>query len=550
VAGTAKFADTIAGMGIFSMEEGLHYTTVLTRFFGNDLLGAANSYNGWRNYLEAPLFYCGLLTLMLIPQAFTHFSRRQKMVYGTLLGFWLLLLVFPYFRYGFYLFMGNYYKGSLSLFVPVTCLFVGLHALHFIYQKKEVNLVVLGATLLILLVLLFYPYNSVRGILDGGFRNMTAVFLVVYSALLYALTFKKNEAIIWSILLMVCLAEVGFVAHTSIDNRATVSSADFYKKAGYNDATNDAVAYLKKTDKDFYRVDKDYSSTPANHASINDAQVQGYYGTSCYSSFNQKYYIDFLQAHEIIGKEIERETRWAPNLVSNPFLQTIVGVKYNLTKADDPFYTAYGYADEIKTFGDIKLLKNKYVMPLGTTYQQYILRSDFDKLPKMSKGIAMLDAFVVENDNKALANGFATFATDSIPENYEHKHYTASVNDSTRQHLNITQHNNNTIKGTIDLSATEQAKTMLYFSIPYDMGWQATVNGQSQPLHLINVGMMGLLLDKGKHEIELSFVPPYSGIGFMVALGALGIYLALIGWYFKNKGTKTHNITAQKYQKE
>ena len=157
VSGTVSLAPKLSEMPMFGLEEPLHYLTLLTRFFGNDLLGNGNSYFGWRNYLEAPLFYCGLITLLLLPQIFVQLKGKKRLLYIAFLSFWLALLIFPYFRYAFYLFMGNYYKGSLSLFIPISCLFFAMQALNTIQKTKNINVIALISSLFVLLAILFFP---------------------------------------------------------------------------------------------------------------------------------------------------------------------------------------------------------------------------------------------------------------------------------------------------------------------------------------------------------------------------------------------------------
>ena len=156
MSGTVSLAPKLSEMPMFGLEEPLHYLTLITRFLGNDLLGNGNEYVGWRNYLEAPLFYCGLLTLLLLPQVFVQLKGKKRLLYIAFSSFWLVLLIFPYFRYAFYLFMGNYYKGSLSLFIPISCLFFAMQALNTIQKTKNINVIALISSLFVLLAILFF----------------------------------------------------------------------------------------------------------------------------------------------------------------------------------------------------------------------------------------------------------------------------------------------------------------------------------------------------------------------------------------------------------
>ncbi|OGH56103.1 MAG: hypothetical protein A3I06_15200 [Candidatus Lindowbacteria bacterium RIFCSPLOWO2_02_FULL_62_12] len=78
----------------------------------------------------------------------------------------------------------------------------------------------------------------------------------------------------------------------------------------------------------------------------------------------------------------------------------------------------------------------------------------------------------------------------------------------------------NHIRGTITIGR----KKILFLSIPYDEGWAATVDGQPRKLQKINVGFMGLALDAGDHEIDLTFEPPLARVGAGVTFVGLLVY--------------------------
>ena len=61
---------------------------------------------------------------------------------------------------------------------------------------------------------------------------------------------------------------------------------------------------------------------------------------------------------------------------------------------------------------------------------------------------------------------------------------------------------------------------MVFFSIPYDFGWKATVNGVSKPVERVNYGFAGILLEPGSHKIELKYEPPLSKWGWLGVLAA------------------------------
>ena len=71
--------------------------------------------------------------------------------------------------------------------------------------------------------------------------------------------------------------------------------------------------------------------------------------------------------------------------------------------------------------------------------------------------------------------------------------------------LDLTYFSDNLIKG--NLSGNEGK--MLCFTIPYDKGWTAMIDGSPARVQKVNVGFIGIEIPSGAKEIQLQFVPQY-----------------------------------------
>src|SRR5206468_6012931 len=78
VGGASSFFAKLQKQPVFGIaDEWLRFTTIF-RSFGADMLGNGSNFRGWQNYLEAPVFYCGIISLVLFPQFFISLGKRQK----------------------------------------------------------------------------------------------------------------------------------------------------------------------------------------------------------------------------------------------------------------------------------------------------------------------------------------------------------------------------------------------------------------------------------------------------------------------------------------
>jgi uncharacterized membrane protein YfhO len=520
IGGQVSYTGSLSASPIFFLEKPLHYSTVIMRLFSNDLLGAGSAYQGWYTYLEAPAFYCGLVTLLLLPQIFPHLNKRKKIRYALFLSFWLLLIIFPHFRYAFYLYTGDYYKNGLSLFIPITLLLFSLQALSNLDSGFRLNVTLLLSTCAILIGALYYPFFLKPSPVDSNLRLITASLLVIYAIFFSLSKAKKYRPLFMLLIFIVVCFELTYFSSLTVNNRSAVTRVEQELKTCYNDFTVEAVKYLKSNDQSFYRINKDYTSGTAIHESLNDAKAQGYYGTSSFSSFNQKFYIKFLREMGIITQDNEIQTRWAPGLTTSPLLQSFAATKYQLIKYAPNDFIRRTYVP-VATTGDVTILKNDYALPLGFTYDHYISLDNFKVLTKLQKQAALFNAFVVNDPAKKFLKDFSVYPIDNIPRNYTITQYTQDVIQRKKHYLNISEHSQNHIKGTIAVDRKE----MLFFSIPYDTGWKAIVDGKQIKPELVNIGFMGIVIGPGVHTVHLEYRVPFFFSALLISICAVVIYL-------------------------
>lgn len=521
VSGESSYFNLLSGKPVFEIaSEDLRFTTKL-RAFGADLLGTGSDYRGWQNYLEAPMSYCGLLCLVAFPQFFCALNRTQKITYGVFSTIVFLPMVLPYIRYAFWLFSGNYFR-TYSLMVSLVLLMFSAKAIDNIMRTRKVHKAVLVTTFLFLLWLLFGNAPYYDKLIDHSLRLVVVIFIAIYTVLLMGLDAKIfTEKASMFVMTMFCFIEVVGFSMLTVNHRDAMTGEEIKAKVGYNDYTVEAIKYLKDADQSFFRVDKNYSSGLAMHRSINDAMVQGYFGTSSYNSFNQLNYVRFLGEHNIINPNVEHQTRWIIGLSARPILLTLFSVKYLLLKSDLN-EQGYGYF-HLADFGDVKVYENSNYLPLGIAYDKVMFEHEFHTLSQAQKDIYLLRGCVVGDDNGIPLNGFESIAPALLEEGISFAQYSKYVESLRKDAFRLTEFKQSRIKGEVDVTRPK----ILFFSIPYDGGWKATVNGVEAMLYRINSGFLGLRVDAGKSAIELNFQPRLMRLGAFISLIGCLIFIVL-----------------------
>jgi uncharacterized membrane protein YfhO len=539
VGGGFSYTNLLLSKPIFGFGGNGHNHTAIMRFFSNDLLGNGSSFKGWYNYMEAPMFYIGLLPLLLFPQIFTLIETKKKFIFGAFITFFLIPIIFPFFRYSFWLFTGDYYRG-FSLFISLCFLIFSLLVVNELDKIKKVSWPLLAATLIGLIILLYFPYQNTGNILQKNLRSLILVFLFLYTIIILLLNYSKNRNTAKILLTILVFFEIGIMTNRTVNDRTALSKNEVRQKSGYNDYSIEATAYVKSIDKGFFRINKEYASGPTVHTSFNDSKMQGYFGTPSYASFNQKYYIRFLEEAGIVKKGDETQSRWASGLTTRPLLHFFSSVKYDFTKQSNSQLLQLGY-DSITQIGDVKILKNRYSLPLGFTYTKYIPLKQYQKLTELQKQLTLLKAFVVEESDLAKLKSFSEFNLQDTTKNYSWDELEADVVARKADTLKMTSFTNNKIKGIIELKENK----LLFFSIPFDKGWHCLIDGkQTEPI-LSNIGFCGIELMPGRHNIELFYEPPFFKVSFIATLVGLLLYMLVIfiKQYNYKKTSQSQKIT-------
>ena len=497
---------------VFQLESARYDVTAALRPFSADMLGVGDDFRGWINYFEAPATYCGLLCLLMVPQAFVGVSRRQRILYGLFLTFAVVPVMFPWFRYLFWLFQGGYFR-TFSLFCVLGIITLSMTAFSRYTERKPLNLWVLGATLLLSLSVLYFPSHEIQLLIDKHLRQTGAIFLVVYTGLLIAGQIAKRQSITGSFILFLAAIELVHFDRITV-NRPTVTKQELRERVGFNDETVDVSRDVKASDSSFFRITKTWSSGPATSPSYNDAMVFNYYGTMSYSSFNNLDYIKFLLAVDAISSvDIATDAQWSPGLYGHPLLSIFACEKYILTKDPVPFEGADQF-EFVQRYGTIYLFRYKLFLPFGLAFDHYIPKDIFLQLPSSVKPETLLHAAVLSAQSGADKLGLSQLSLDELKRQMS----TTSIPDVLAERramaMNIHSFRQTRIEGTIRVNQN----AIVVFQTPFDAGWCAFSDGRPARTLKVDSGLLGVALKNGEHRIKLRYQPPLLYAGAVVSI--------------------------------
>lgn len=495
---------------LLSMNDAIMVLFEIAGLFHKNILGVGDLHTGWMNYLESPVFFVGVLPLLLIPQLWrgSRTDRRILAAGGLALG---LFIAFPAIRYLAFGFGLDYFRVN-NLWISILLLTMFARALGCVCERGIHRRLLSGTAAAVLLAI---GLLLLEGELNPFLSVPHGVKILVFFGLALLLGLALGRVLHWH---QFALLALGFVATEA----AVINYASFHaqRKAvtrqtpGYNDRTVDALAYLRARDPAFYRVEKTYNSV-----SLCDALAQGYMGVKSYW-FQGASMVGFYFDMKLFTRlsPIKNFTNWLPNFGGRFMLNSLVGVKYMITKSalDWPGFR------RIYESGGLSIYENDLALPLGVVYDRQFPRERLAKLSVEAKDIAMTNAVIVDSLRGDAPRVFDVRQSTRESADWLTDKYFIPARLLQRRGMVVERFSHGRITGKI----ASEVPGVLVFSIPYSKGWSVAIDAVEQPTFKANLGMLATDISRGEHRIELRYSLPGLIPGLFIGfLGILGIWL-------------------------
>lgn len=491
---SSQIIDTVASF--LKLHNSAFFWSAGARAISNNYEGIGSNYTGYMNYYESLQLYCGVLWLLVIPQYWTVFSKRNRLlttcaVAGSILllsthGFSIAMNGFQYpsYRWGYGLAFFQVIFGTVILDAMIKSRRISLPILLFTFL-----------TILIFILALDYRAGNYLTIKISSLSLTILLFLSIYSILLLALVRSGGKPIFIMVILGVLSFELVLEHRPSFQQRSLVEKGiEKNSEISFFDNSASLIRSLPKSSDSFYRVEKQHWIL-----SLNDSMVQNYNSLDSYNSLNHPSFIKFFK--EFFSTRHDNVLQWDSQNYSE--LSDILSVKYLMSKSDELDTSNLTFIDSVD---GISLYERKGFLPFGFTYNSFMLQKNWRELSSKDKARAMLHTAVVEVPWVDRLNQIV-----SIPKN---DHDSSAKLSRTESIFSINQFDDDKISGEIDLKEDR----IIFLSIPYDQGWNVLVNGKAHPLLKVNIGFSGLALPAGKNKIELEYTPLGFRLGIAITL--------------------------------
>ena len=186
--------------------------------------------------------------------------------------------------------------------------------------------------------------------------------------------------------------------------------------------------------------------------------------------------------------------------------------QHSTNQSPMPGYTWYDRQNGFEIY------ENDFYIPMGFAYDQYVDADSFDNVTESRRGNLLLRAVLLEQDAIARHADILT-PVDTL----------AVWLDAPQMALDARERRASSVHNfTIDAhgfsaDARFRAETLVFFSVPWERGWTATVNGAPALIEKANIGFMAVRLPAGNAEIRFDYRTPGLLTGGMVSIAGFVI---------------------------
>ncbi len=231
------------------------------------------------------------------------------------------------------------------------------------------------------------------------------------------------------------------------------------------------------------------------------------------------------------------------------FDPVLSGEDFGGETGNDPAMPGWTYYD---TQNGFDIWENQYYIPMGFSYDYYVTAEEYDECLESNRNLLLLKALVLSDEQVekygSILRHLPVSETETIEDGED-----GYEGESYADQLRITYTEDAYYQDCLErksmacssfsrdndgFSAVFEGdrERLVFFSVPYESGWSATVNGEPAEVEKVSVGFMAVKVPAGKSEIRFNYTTPGLSMGALITLLSallLGLYLFLTKRYDK-----------------
>ena len=252
---------------------------------------------------------------------------------------------------------------------------------------------------------------------------------------------------------------------------------------------------------------------------------------SCLQYFGSTAAPSILSFYPALG--VKRDVRSEPE-ISNYALRGLLSVKYLITtpeKQEDFLAAADEGWDYYDTRDGFMLYENENYVPMGFTYDYYITEEEYEATVKNTRSNLLMRALVLSEEDAAVYGKYLKKLPEEKRNDLWYDTYVSDCADRRASACSVFQMTNSGFHAEIDLGKED----LVFFSVPYDDGFTAYVNGQETDILRVDEGLMAVLAPAGENTIDFVYQADGFSLASKVSLAGLAVFAVYTGYFVWKK---------------
>ncbi len=244
-------------------------------------------------------------------------------------------------------------------------------------------------------------------------------------------------------------------------------------------------------------------------------------GVPCIQFFNSTVTPSIMEFYPQVGVKRDVSSKPSRNLYA---LRGLLSVKYLVM----PNWEVSNYETDANLYGytlisdsyPYNIYENTNFISMGFAYDKYVTYADLESINESNRGNILVRALAVDEEiiekyNLPLQKLLTTELYDCT--------YSTYILDVAKRKNMSSYYFNQTSDG-FDCKILLNQDNLVFFSVPYDEGFTAYVNGQEAEIEKVNYGMCAVYVPAGDNSIVFRYRTPYLNTGIAATAAGWLVY--------------------------
>ena len=237
------------------------------------------------------------------------------------------------------------------------------------------------------------------------------------------------------------------------------------------------------------------------------------------------------------GLGVKRDVRSEPE-IANYALRGLLSVEYLITTPEkresfeDEADAGWTYLADVDGY---TLYHNDNYVPMGFTYDYYVTEATYQTSIKTLRSNLLMRALVLTDEDVAQYGEYLTELSEDMLNDLHYDSYTQNCADRRAHSCSVFQMNNAGFHAEITL----EKQNLVFFSVPYDDGFTAYVNGEKADILRVDEGLMAVLCPAGASSIDFVYQAAGLSASRVVTAVAIPVWVVYVAYFVRRKRRST-----------